>query len=177
MRQIDNIVTAFIRTYFCAIFHKIRPRFIFFYFASLEPPDVTGSSLTLGTAGSRRTVYLIDDNAAKLTEQKNMTAGSGGGSASNNNASNNNVTDATGGSVESSPPPPPPSTFLMFNRISNVIGGNVGSAGAGSLSPSHSSNGGEKATSSGTAKDKKKGSEDGSGGGKETAVWYEYGCV
>ncbi|XP_011210779.2 girdin isoform X1 [Bactrocera dorsalis] len=28
----------------------------------LEAPDVTGSSLTLGTAGSRRTVYLIDEH-------------------------------------------------------------------------------------------------------------------
>ncbi|XP_053956841.1 girdin isoform X2 [Anastrepha ludens] len=41
----------------------------------LEAPDVTGSSLTLGTAGSRRTVYLIDENQ-KIPETTTNSNGS-----------------------------------------------------------------------------------------------------
>lgn len=43
----------------------------------LEAPDVTGSSLTLGTAGSRRTVYLIDEHQ-KIPETNSSCSGVGG---------------------------------------------------------------------------------------------------
>lgn len=100
-------------------------------------PDITGNSL--GTAGTRRTVYLIDENAATNEEKKEEQPKS-----------------------ESQP-----STFLMFNKISNVMG---------TLEPG-SSNGHHhdenKSQKSGTGSDKKKNDKI----NRENAVWYEYGCV
>lgn len=122
-------------------------------FDSLEPPDVTGSSLTLGTAGSRRTVYLVDE-IAKIPDTSQT-------SDPNTSPTNNN----------SHPDPnQQPSTLLMYNRISNVIGtiGNEASSSvAGSAVPNQ-----DNAISSTdkNLKDKKK--EE-----RENAIWYEYGCV
>lgn len=173
--------------------------------SSMEPPDVTGSSLTLGTAGSRRTVYLLDENASKLaadannkaaaTAKNTIAAGAvadnttssasqttstspeaaAAASASANNINNNNA--GGGGDVA---PAPAPSTFLMFNRISNIIGGSVDGGGSSSghpVSPDGAHNGGGGGTSSsergGRDKPKPTVAED----AKESAIWYEYGCI
>lgn len=111
-------------------------------------PDV---SLNLGSAGSRRTVYLVDEN--KITEND-------GEKSSETPTPTNNST--TAGNDQS------PSTFLMYNRISTMIGSNGETSTASP--PSEQTNG---------SNDKKTGREKGGGGkdGKESAVWYEYGCV
>lgn len=148
----------------------------------MEPPDVTGSSLTLGTAGSRRTVYLLEDNARKLAENNNAsnspsttnpnTSGTSSNTAVPDNHSPPSSTagpsSETGQSTAAAAAAPPPSTFLMFNRISNVLGGPVDSMSQPLLDNSGSSFG-EKPSSE-KSKDKKE-------NGKQTAVWYEYGCV
>lgn len=124
----------------------------------LEPPDVTGSSLTLGTAGSRRTVYLIDDNAAKIADPKNVPP------VTTSTTTSTETTSAKNTSSDSCP-----STFLMFNRISNVIGGNI----TENISSTSAQNNGSTTVPDKKSKETKKGIED----GKETAIWYEYGCV
>lgn len=94
----------------------------------MEPPDVTGSILTLAAAGSRRTVYLVDeisklpDTTTQSSESdligSNATNKRNNSTISNNNSSNgsnsNNNKHSSSNEV--------PSTFLMYNRISNVIG-------------------------------------------------------
>lgn len=122
----------------------------------MEAPDVTGSSLTLGAAGSRRTVYLVDENP-KISDANASTSTTGDadllttGEGCNGN---NNSTDQA------------PSTFLMYNRISNVIGSNVTGNNVDPLKQNVIAG---DATTNGT-KDKKKNDE-------PSAVWYEYGCV
>ncbi|KAL7734079.1 hypothetical protein ACLKA6_011763 [Drosophila palustris] len=90
---------------------------------SLEAPDVTGSSLTLGTAGSRRTVYLIDEHQ-KLPDGSN--------SATQQSPQPQSCSTPTPGgnsaaSVAAEPQTPQkndsPATFLMYNRINTTIGG------------------------------------------------------
>lgn len=123
-------------------------------FRRLEPPDVTGSSLTLAAAGSRRTVYLIDENT-KLPDTSDADLLTGNQNSSPNNNNNNNNQDQS------------PSTFLMYNRISNVIGD---PKMMGNGSPNNSIN--DNNTSNGNgARDRKKPDDN------EKAVWYEYGCV
>lgn len=107
------------------------------------PPDV---SLNLGSAGSRRTVYLVDEN--KIAE--NDCEKSPGTPTPTNNSTT--VNDQS------------PSTFLMYNRISTMIGSN----GEPSTIPTEQTNGGN---------DKKTVREKAGKDGKESAVWYEYGCV
>lgn len=120
----------------------------------LEPPDVTGSSLTLGTAGSRRTVYLIDD---KLSEsQSNVVTDPNPTTSNVNNETNSQIGDST------------PSTFLMYNKISNVYGSAIdGATGSGYSS-------GNNSIDKGGSKEKKKTNEEKN---KDSAIWYEYGCV
>lgn len=131
----------------------------------LDAPDVTGSSLTLGAAGSRRTVYLIDENS-KLPDSSaqsndpdpHVTNNRSGAATSNNNNngnSNNNHADQV------------PSTFLMYNRISNVIGDTkvIGNGSSSQHSPKSS------LTDNGNASKEKRSQEE------EKAIWYEYGCV
>lgn len=121
---------------------------------SLEPPDVTGSSLTLGTAGSRRTVYLVDENP-KISDPSQT-------SDPNVSATNNNAQPD---------PAQQPSTLLMYNRISNVIG-TIGSEASSSMANSALPNQDTAISSTDkNLKDKKKNEE------RENAVWYEYGCV
>lgn len=129
--------------------------------------------MTLAAAGSRRTVYLIDENS-KLPDSTTSTTQTTDTDllAINNNrntstpnptcnhnfdskTNNNNHTTTSSEQI--------PSTFLMYNRISNVIGDpNV--IGNGSNSQNLSRN------SVNDAKDKKRSDE-------EKAIWYEYGCV
>lgn len=109
-------------------------------FPSFDGPDITGNSL--GQAGTRRTVYLIDENADA---------------------------NAAAAQAEKSQKPAdaaPPSTFLMFNKISNVVGALEPSGSNGV----HASEGSQK--SSGSKNDKKANKSD-----SEHAIWYEYGCV
>lgn len=141
----------------------------------MEPPDVTGSSLTLGTAGSRRTVYLLEDNARKLAENNNATT-----SGSINNPTTTAASSSPAAPDNQSPPAnasgsaaepaaaAAPSTFLMFNRISNVLGGPVDSMGQPVLDNSGSTAFVDK--NADKSKEKKE-------NGKESAIWYEYGCV
>lgn len=176
----------------------------------MEPPDVTGSSLTLGTAGSRRTVYLLDENASKLAaDASNKAAASASASQPSKNAVDNatsasqsstspeataaataaaaaaaagNNNNNAGTDVGAAPAAAPASTFLMFNRISNIIGGSVDGGSIGSQHPLSADAGlngsGTSSERSGTGRDKPKpptatGAED----GKESAIWYEYGCI
>lgn len=149
-------------------------KMLFFTFTSLEPPDVTGSSLTLGAAGSRRTVYLVDENS-KLPDSTTATSPSAAAatastdadtSAANNNNNNNN-----GSSSENNPTASAtdhaPSTFLMYNRISNIIGDPKIVGTAASLPLSQETALGNSPTNG--SNDKRK--------PDDNAVWYEYGCV
>lgn len=129
---------------------KSKKKTDLFNFRRYEAADVTGSSLTLAAAGSRRTVYLIDDklpdSANTSTTSAELTSPSPNSSNNRNNASNNNHDQA-------------PNTILMYNRISNVIG-----------EPKIQGNGSENVTNGNVSKDKKKPDD-------ERAIWYEYGCV
>lgn len=137
----------------------------FFLYRRLDAPDVTGSSLTLGAAGSRRTVYLIDENS-KLPDtstQSNdsdllVTNNRSGAATSNNNNDNGNNNNNHADQV--------PNTFLMYNRISNVIGDTtvIGNGSSSQHSPKHTLDNGN------ASKDKRTQDD-------EKAVWYEYGCV
>ncbi|KAH8322816.1 hypothetical protein KR059_007152 [Drosophila kikkawai] len=133
---------------------------------SLEAPDVTGSSLTLGTAGSRRTVYLIDEHqklpdGSSPQQQEQSSTGSSNPPATTAPApeppQNTSDTSASSG----------PATFLMYNRINTTIGGNSTSGDQSPLLPAAS-------TSTPLQDDKatRKRTED-----KSNSIWYEYGCV
>lgn len=121
--------------------------------SNLETTEAAGS-LHLGTAGSRRTVYLVDDNSKVPPIDSAASKTPGTPTPTNENQSS----DATA----------PPSTFLMYNRISTMIG-NTSETPPVSLQTNGSSD--NKST---TSERKKNG---GNGKGKESAVWYEYGCV
>lgn len=124
-------------------------------FRRLEAPDVTGSSLTLAAAGSRRTVYLIDE-IAKLPDTTSQSDSEVGTNNRNNtkNSNNNTSTNSNNNNNHASAHDQSPSTFVMYNRISNVIGEKT--------PPSENTSNGN------GGKDKKNGDEH---------VWYEYGCV
>ncbi|XP_068149836.1 LOW QUALITY PROTEIN: girdin [Drosophila tropicalis] len=146
---------------------------------SLEPPDVTGSSLTLGTAGSRRTVYLIDEQGTASQSAATAPSGSGGSGTTTPTPSNSNNNTAepqtpqksthiegnsTGGQTSS----PGPSTFLMYNRINTSI---AGESTANDHSPLLQPSGGG-SVSGQDDKSLRKRNED-----KNNSIWYEYGCV
>lgn len=124
-------------------------------FPSIEPPDITGNSL--GQPGTRRTVYLIDETQ-KLSEN---------GPANNTGTS---TTPGNEGAQTQNATEPTPNTFLMFNKISNVtleptssVNTNGNNDEKGNASDTSSKNGG---------KNKKNDSKN-----RESAIWYEYGCV
>ncbi|XP_055701198.1 girdin [Phlebotomus papatasi] len=127
-------------------------------------PDVTVAAL--GTAGSRRTVYLVDDGT-KLPEAtpspSHSQSSAGGSSGANCSNSGDNGTHQSSGN---------PSTLLMYNRISNVIGGDVVSMGASSGNQMLNS-GSDKANHRDNGKKRPPSEEK----DKEPAIWYEYGCV
>lgn len=140
-------------------------QYVHFDFRRLEAPDVTGSSLTLGTAGSRRTVYLVDLENSKLPDANSQSDPELGANNRNSSAnSNNNTSVNSNNSNHSSSHDQTPSTFLMYNRISNVIGD---PKVIGSNSPNNSVL--DNASNGNGGKDKKN-EADGH-------VWYEYGCV
>lgn len=131
----------------------------------LDAPDVTGSSLTLGAAGSRRTVYLIDENpklpdsSAQSNDSDPHVTNNRSGAATSNNNNNGNNNNNHADQV--------PSTFLMYNRISNVIGDTkvIGNGSSSQHSPNNA------LTDNGNASKDKRSKEE------EKAIWYEYGCV
>ncbi|XP_055377094.1 girdin isoform X2 [Condylostylus longicornis] len=142
----------------------------------LEAPDVTGSSLTLGTAGSRRTVYLIDENQ-KLPDSQTPTPEA-------QTPTNPTTISSTGTSTVSSTGPSSghlngnnsslkndaqPSTFVMYNRINTMIGGSTNETPSDAVASGFKGNG----TQSGDEKSlTKKRNDD-----KASSIWYEYGCV
>ncbi|XP_037940477.1 girdin-like [Teleopsis dalmanni] len=137
----------------------------------LEAPDVTGSSLTLGTAGSRRTVYLIDENQ-KIPDSNSQAQVS---------PTNSNTSSTTLGANTAEPQTPTnihtqnndnPSTFLMYNRINTMIGSNpsdqqnqVQGNTTRESTPTNS-------TINPDDKLLRKRTDD-----KNNSIWYEYGCV
>lgn len=146
------------------------------YDNSLEAPDVTGSSLTLGTAGSRRTVYLIDENQ-KIPETNQtsstslQTAGAGSNSSSTATLSaNNNNTAEPQTPTGSQKSDNNPATFLMYNRINNIVGGSSvvnDTPSSSSLANNRDIDGHQEDN-----KSARKRTED-----KNNSIWYEYGCV
>ncbi|XP_005181786.1 girdin [Musca domestica] len=146
----------------------------------LEAPDVTGSSLTLGTAGSRRTVYLIDENQ-KIPESNQSTSPTlrGSGACSSNSSSTATLSATTNNNAEPQTPSGSsksenPTTFLMYNRINNIVGGNSLNVSNNSDTPSgtHANNRDIDGQHDQDNKVARKRSED-----KNNSVWYEYGCV
>ncbi|CAD7003608.1 unnamed protein product [Ceratitis capitata] len=165
----------------------------------LEAPDVTGSSLTLGTAGSRRTVYLIDEHQ-KIPESNSSSNDIGVSShLSTSNSPLNTSAYSTstnlpgdtyleGSGASAAEPQTPtnltpipqadnPTTFLMYNRINTTIGGSTsaennvsaGTSRDSTLTPNNSSS----TTIGATPDDKlRKRTDD-----KSNSIWYEYGCV
>ncbi|XP_016926278.2 girdin isoform X3 [Drosophila suzukii] len=138
---------------------------------SLEAPDVTGSSLTLGTAGSRRTVYLIDEHQ-KLPDGSSPSSAqpqSGGSSGSGNTATPTPAEPQTPQKSAENSAPVGPATFLMYNRINTTIGG---ASNSGDQSPLLQASGSVSGTPLQDDKSARKRTED-----KSNSIWYEYGCV
>lgn len=140
----------------------------------MEAPDVTGSSLTLGAAGSRRTVYLIDENPKLPDSSSNAENELTPGGNNNNNNNNNSGTSNGSANNNAAPNDQSPSTFLMYNRISNVIGDTTLAAPSAGHSLNNTALSQDTAiatagTPNGT-KEKKRSDDD-------KAIWYEYGCV
>ncbi|XP_023174149.2 girdin isoform X2 [Drosophila hydei] len=140
----------------------------------LEPPDVTGSSLTLGTAGSRRTVYLIDE---KLPDGSSANVQQP--QASSTPTPSNNATAANAATTGAEPQTPlksdnQPATFLMYNRINTTIGSAANNT-TNDQSPLLQATGSGGSVAGSTNQDDKalrKRNED-----KSNSIWYEYGCV
>ncbi|KAL9904081.1 protein girdin isoform 1-T1 [Glossina fuscipes fuscipes] len=143
----------------------------------LEAPDVTGSSLTLGTAGSRRTVYVIDENqkipdAAAGQQTTHISSNTISDSPTPTVNNTNNVAESQT-LTESGQKNDNPSTFLVYNRINTIMGNS---------SLNSNNNEVHSATTAGNRDDDdhqqddnkllRKRSEDNS-----NSVWYEYGCV
>ncbi|XP_033241059.1 girdin isoform X2 [Drosophila pseudoobscura] len=139
---------------------------------SLEAPDVTGSSLTLGTAGSRRTVYLIDEHQ-KLPDGSSSSSGSNAQQQPASASSASNVGTPTPNAEPQTPQKnndnnsnsssPGPATFLMYNRINTTIGGTSTTADQNPLVPAAATgSGGGSASGTPTQDDKsgRKRSED-----------------
>lgn len=129
-----------------------------------QAADITVNSL--GQPGTRRTVYLIDETQ-KLPDTGNNSQSSSGSSSKGGAQANNN---SSGDTPNVDTTPPPPNTFLMFNKISNVtmqepVTGTSSLNGSEEKAPSESGskNGGKKPK--------------GDSKNRESAIWYEYGCV
>lgn len=132
---------------------------------------MTGSSLTLGTAGSRRTVYLIDEHQ-KLPDGSTPGATqsqSVGGSGSVNAAPPTPAEPQTPQKSTENNAPVGPATFLMYNRINTTIGG---ASNSGDQSPLLQASGSVSGTTMQDDKSARKRTED-----KSNSIWYEYGCV
>lgn len=103
--------------------------------------------MSLGTAGSRRTVYLGEENKP-------------GEEPSTSNGNSNSKSESPNASTVGAP------TFVMYNKISTTI--------VGPESPTPSASNGTNGNENQKSKsDKKKNDQK----NRESAIWYEYGCV
>ncbi|XP_034481040.1 girdin isoform X2 [Drosophila innubila] len=137
----------------------------------LEAPDVTGSSLTLGTAGSRRTVYLIDEHqklpdGSNSSTQQSQQPQSCSTPTPGNSAANVTAEPQTPQKNDS------PATFLMYNRINTTIGGTSTNNDQSPLLQASGSGGSVTGSANQDDKALRKRNED-----KSNSIWYEYGCV
>ncbi|XP_068086065.1 girdin [Anabrus simplex] len=138
----------------------------------------TQSTLSLGSAGTRRTVYYTgEENNESRTAPPQQHTESGYVKDPDETAPFNSL-------VTETPTPQQDPRFLVYNRISTVIGGNAEEGGVSSqvlrqspsqvsLSSSHSQNKLEEGSKRGS----KAGSSTKGGGKGENSIWYEYGCV
>lgn len=149
----------------------------------LPPKEAVGQTTTdvanvvnLGGAGSRRTVYLVDGNQIKAERSptSSINLGQPANATTTSSEAANSSTQSTNGATIASgaegAATPPATTLLMYNRISNIIAPlSEGSAVAvGQSEKFGSSTGGSQNDSNkGSMEDKE----------KESAIWYEYGCV
>lgn len=118
---------------------------------SIESRQSSDASINLlGTAGSRRTVYLMDNIANEHEKPGSDTS----------DETKPNVTSPNSSMISNNSSPP--TTLLMYNRISNIMGE--------SSTPNSNKNSGERKAPSPVPSKK----EDGE---REGAIWYEYGCV
>lgn len=145
------------------------------------------SVVNLGGAGSRRTVYL-DENQIKGGETINRSPSSsinlGQPATSGTSAAAAASTTSSATSSATQPPPPTngvgsdgsaaqaPTTLLMYNRISNIISplandGDTQQGGSDKFGSSSSQNSTTNNNNKGSLEEKE----------KESAIWYEYGCV
>lgn len=136
-----------------------------------ETPETTtdvANSVHLGGAGTRRTVYL-DENLIKVDRspsnsinlgQPTVAASSAAGAPSN--VGQQPVSTTNGGGGAASDGTTPPTTLLMYNRISNII------------TPLPEGNNNEQKNEKFGSSPKSASVEDKE---KESAIWYEYGCV
>ena len=117
----------------------------------------------MGAAGSRRTVYLVDENPKLPDTSAQSDSELGSNNRTNTSISNNNSSVSSNNNNHSSSHDQSPSTFLMYNRISNVIGEPAMIGSNNQQSPNSS------VINDNANKDKKKSNDE--------HVWYEYGCV
>jgi len=123
------------------------------------------STLSLGSAGTRRTVYYTgDDNSAT------------GDTAQESYSKNQGVTfdNTTAPEVPCTSAPQDSRSFLVYNRISTVIGGVDESSQATPRSQAGPSPG-SPAPATNTADESKRSTK--TKGKGENSIWYEYGCV
>lgn len=135
-------------------------------------PSAEVPTLSLGSAGSRRTVYLVDE-IPKINENTSKSATTGNSvSGGGNHKSDDSCTDQNDSKSSTIPTTttPAPSTVLMYNRISTMIGNDA----VGNYTEYEHENGGPITTSTPSKDDNRKKNNIKS---KESAVWYEYGCV
>lgn len=133
------------------------------------------SVVNLGGAGSRRTVYLVDGNQIKADRSPTSSINLGANATTSSEAANSSPHSTNGATIASGADAaggatPPATTLLMYNRISNIIAPlSEGSGGGVAQSEKFgSSTGGSQNNSNkGSLEDKE----------KESAIWYEYGCV
>ncbi|XP_069702624.1 girdin [Periplaneta americana] len=125
----------------------------------------TQSTLSLGSAGTRRTVYYTgEDNGTRETSQDTY-------SKDQDTTFDNNATSEV---PCASTPQQDPRSFLVYNRISTVIGGADESSQVAPRGPP-SPNEDSLAPPANTAEEGKRSSKTKAKG--ENSIWYEYGCV
>lgn len=123
-------------------------------------------------------MYLIDENQKIPDSSGAGTGGSGSNSSSTVTLSGqNNITETQ--IPTSTQKSDNPATFLMYNRINNIIGGNsTNSSGNKTPSPTIASESGgsnhdmEEDHQNENKVMRNKRPED-----KNSSIWYEYGCV
>lgn len=105
-------------------------------------PEV--SNLNLSTAGSRRTVYLVDENNKKEGEKATTSNSNGNGNSDNQSH-----------------------TILMYNKISTTIAGEETPM---PVATTNGTNGNQENNQKSSKSDKKKNEKNQS---RESAIWYE----